>query len=134
MSWWTIKDLKENKVFNSDQLPLRLVPVIKEVDINNGHSINHKNFIIKIKNIEINFYTGSIWIDGKPQIYMEDPEKLLLFKRVYNQHGKIQRIEYFAGFINKNGEGHIARVYDNESRIEPIVPNLPIHKPVFMEY
>lgn len=128
-SWWKITDIRENKTFHAQELPLKLVPVIKSVDINEGHETKHQDVEVEVKNSKINLATGALFINNKPVDYFPNANRIILFKRVFKDHrNNLLDEQYFIGLINSNtGDGKIIRNTKDGARIEPFKKGVPVY-------
>jgi len=121
MSWWTIEDLKLSQVFKQAKIALKDVWCIKEINVQLGHTLDHKEVIVKSKNIELDFRTGAIWKSGKVADVVEKPDKLILFRRNWvSTSGEKLKNVIFIGMVNFSGQGLVARIRSDNNTSEII--------------
>lgn len=127
--WWSIADLKENKVYRHWDLPLKMVPCIKEVNINKGHKTTHQDIKVTVGTASADLRTGAIWKNGKPLTVVEKAVRVILFKRVSKdpQTNKLLGEQYFLGLVDVDGNGQLIRMYENKYRLEPFKVGVPVH-------
>jgi hypothetical protein len=119
MSWWTIEDLKLHRFFHQNQIALKDVWCIKEINTDLGHTVDHKELIIKSKDIELDFRTGAVWKSGQVAGIVENPDKLILFRRNWvSPSGKNLRNTIFIGMVDFRGQGLVARIRSDNNKSE----------------
>jgi len=112
MSWWSIENINTGQIWKEGETPLILVDCIKGVDIVNGHTLHHKDVVVKCRNLELDFRTGTTWINKSPHYIVETidkPERLVLFKRksIDGTIGEVQEEFIYIGIISKYNKGII---------------------------
>jgi hypothetical protein len=118
MAWWSILDLKTKKVYNSDEVPLYLVPCISRCNINLGHIPEHNEIIITVGPVSIEMHSGTIWENGKLIGNLIDPCRFFLFLRISKDtSGTILNQEYFTGLANNYKDTLMIKIIDNNVEI-----------------
>ena len=124
MAWWVIKNLESGDSYSSDIFPLKAA--VKSVNISEGHELPHKEFEVVCGDFTADLRTGIIWKSGKIIASVDNPERLVLFKRIKRDgsSGNIVSETIFLGFCNLF-TGTIVRITDDNHYIEPFVVGIP---------
>lgn len=122
--WWKIKDLKENKVFYSEQIPLRMVPCFSALSIPHGHTPAHEEVVVEVENARVELHTGTLWYHNKIVSQVEKADRVLLFKRVVRgSDTQILKTKYFIGLANNKTKFGVVIIINTDSS-DIIVKNI----------
>lgn len=129
VAWWRIKNLRDGAEYTADNCPLAEVPCVKEASIPLGHTLVHKDILVQAGPIEIDFRTGGIWQNGKPVEQVQNPDKLILFKRKARdgRSAKLLMEVIYIGMVNFSGDGLVMRqVGKNSWKLEAFSIGVPV--------
>lgn len=117
-TWWKIIDLKEGKEFLSEQMPLHMVNCIQEYSINAGHLPLHNEVAAEVGQVRVEVHTGTLWVNSSIEAHIEDPDRIILFKRVSRgAEGQVVNQKYFIGLANSTTKDGIIAIIQDESEI-----------------
>lgn len=124
MSWWTIKYVNTGRSYNSDMIPIRLLPEMQDVSIECGHKFKNKDLSCTVADrVRLDLYSGAIWVDGKLVAAVPNVNRMILHKRKFEPtHGAPAYHHMHAGLVDLDGQGYLVRITEtNEVFIERCV-------------
>lgn len=119
--WWTITYLTTGGVYNSEMIPFKLLPDIREVSMDCGHKFSQNNIVCEVADrIRLELHTGGIWVDGVLVAGVKNVNRLILHKRNFEtSHGGPSSQHIHAGLVDDEGQGYLVRLTEtNEIFVE----------------